>query len=67
MEDNNGSNGVVNHNDDDKIQRLWSRAYPSIIQMETSDFKTAKIHEKREQCPKCGSVLSYNKSNYFFL
>jgi len=41
--------------------------HPSIIQMETSDFKTAKIHEKREQCPKCGSVSTYNKSDYFFL
>ncbi len=41
--------------------------HPSAIQMYTSDFRTAKIHEKREQCPKCGSVSTYNKSDYFFL
>jgi Zn finger protein HypA/HybF involved in hydrogenase expression len=41
--------------------------HPSAIQMTTSDFRTAKIHEKREQCPKCGSVSTYNKSDYFFL
>lgn len=41
--------------------------HPSIIQMETSDFKAAKIHEKSERCPKCGSVSTYKKSDYFFL
>jgi endogenous inhibitor of DNA gyrase (YacG/DUF329 family) len=41
--------------------------HPSIIQMGTSDFKTAMIQEKREQCPKCGSVSAYKKSDYFFL
>jgi hypothetical protein len=41
--------------------------HPSIIQMDTSDFKTAMIEEKREQCPKCRSVSTYKKSDYFFL
>jgi ribosomal protein S27E len=41
--------------------------HPSIIQMDTSDFKAAKIHEQSEQCPKCGNVSTYKKSNYFFL
>ena len=41
--------------------------HPSIIQMGTSDFKTAKLYEKSEQCPKCGSVSVYKKSDYFFL
>jgi ribosomal protein S27AE len=35
--------------------------------MDTSDFRTAKIDEKREQCPKCGRVSTYKKSDYFFL
>jgi len=41
--------------------------HPSIIQMETSDFQTAEFREKREQCPECGSMSTYNKSDYFFL
>ena len=41
--------------------------HPSIIQMDTSDFKSANIHENSEQCPKCGSVSTYKKSDYFFL
>jgi hypothetical protein len=41
--------------------------HPSIIQMETSDFQTAEFREKKEQCPKCGSMSTYNKSDYFFL
>jgi DNA-directed RNA polymerase subunit RPC12/RpoP len=41
--------------------------HPSIIQMNISDFKTAIIQEKREQCPKCGSISTYKKSDYFFL
>jgi hypothetical protein len=41
--------------------------HPSVIQMDTSDFGTARIDEKSEQCPKCGSVSKYNKSDYFFL
>jgi uncharacterized Zn finger protein len=41
--------------------------HPSAIQMYTSDFRSAKIYEKREQCPKCDSVSTYNKSDYFFL
>jgi Zn finger protein HypA/HybF involved in hydrogenase expression len=41
--------------------------HPSDIQMDTSDFKSAKIHNKSEQCPKCGSVSTYKKSDYFFL
>jgi hypothetical protein len=44
--------------------------HPSVIQMDTSDFKTAKIHEKSEQRPKCGSVSTvstYKKTDYFFL
>jgi hypothetical protein len=41
--------------------------HPSIIQMDISNFKTAMIQERREQCPKCGSVSTYKKSEYFFL
>jgi translation initiation factor 2 beta subunit (eIF-2beta)/eIF-5 len=41
--------------------------HPSIIQMDTSDFKTAMLQEKREHCSKCGSVSTYKKSDYFFL
>jgi ribosomal protein S27E len=41
--------------------------HPSIIQMDIADFRTARINEKSEQCPKCGSVLTYKKSDYFFL
>jgi ribosomal protein S27AE len=41
--------------------------HPSIIQMETYDFKTAKLNKKRELCPKCGRVSTYHKSDYFFL
>jgi ssDNA-binding Zn-finger/Zn-ribbon topoisomerase 1 len=41
--------------------------HPSVIQMDTSDFGTARIDGKCEQCPKCGSVSKYNKSDYFFL
>jgi hypothetical protein len=41
--------------------------HQSAIQMGISDFRTAKIREKREQCPKCGSVSTYHKSDYFFL
>ena len=41
--------------------------HPSIIQMDTADFRTARINEKSEQCPKCGSVSTYKKSDYFFL
>jgi hypothetical protein len=35
--------------------------------MDTSDFKTAMIQEKREHCPKCESISTYKKSDYFFL
>jgi hypothetical protein len=35
--------------------------------MNISDFKTAIIQEKREQCPKCGSISTYKKSDYFLL
>ena len=41
--------------------------HPSAVQMGTSDFSNAMLHEKREQCPKCGSVSTYYKSEYFFL
>jgi ssDNA-binding Zn-finger/Zn-ribbon topoisomerase 1 len=42
--------------------------HPSIIQMDASDFKTAKsFYEKSEQCPKCESISTYKKSDYFFL
>ena len=41
--------------------------HPSIIQMDVSDFKTANIYEKSEQCPKCDRVSTYKKSDYFFL
>ena len=41
--------------------------HPTIIQMDTSDFRTARINEKSEKCPKCGSVSTYKKSDYFFL
>ena len=30
--------------------------HPSIIQMDTDDFRIARINEKSEQCPKCGGV-----------
>jgi ribosomal protein S27AE len=35
--------------------------------MDTTYFKTALLQEKREHCPKCGSVSTYEKSDYFFL
>ena len=42
--------------------------HPSIIQMDTSAFKTTKFQNKSEHCPKCGNVSTYNnKSDYFFL
>jgi endogenous inhibitor of DNA gyrase (YacG/DUF329 family) len=41
--------------------------HPSIIQMDTTYFKNALLQEKREHCPKCGSVSTYEKSDYFFL
>jgi len=41
--------------------------HPSIMQMDIADFRTARINEKCEQCPKCGSVSTYKKSDYFFL
>jgi len=42
--------------------------HQSNIQMNTSDFIAAKIQNKEEQCPKCGSVsTNNNKSDYFFL
>jgi hypothetical protein len=41
--------------------------HPSIIQMDTADFRIARINEKSEQCPKCGSISTYKKSDYFFL
>jgi hypothetical protein len=47
--------------------RECGHEHPSITQMETSDFKTAMIQEKRERCPKCGCVSTYKKSEYFFL
>jgi uncharacterized OB-fold protein len=48
--------------------RNCGHEHPSIIQMDASDFKTAEsFYEKDEKCPKCGSVSTYKKSNYFFL
>jgi Zn finger protein HypA/HybF involved in hydrogenase expression len=47
--------------------RNCDHEHPSDIQMDTSDFESAKIHNKSEQCPKCGSVSTYKKSDYFFL
>ncbi len=41
--------------------------YPSVMQMDTSAFKTVKIHENSEECPKRGSVSTYEKSDNFFL
>jgi ribosomal protein S27E len=41
--------------------------HPSTIQMDTSDFKAAKIPERSEECPKCGNVSTYKKPDYFFL
>lgn len=41
--------------------------HPSIIQMDIVDFRIARINEKSEQCPKCGGVSTYKKSDYFFL
>ena len=41
--------------------------HPSIIQMDTADFRIARINEKSEQCPRCGSVSADKKSDYFFL
>jgi len=41
--------------------------HPSVNQMNISYFKTAKIHNKEENCSKCGSVPTYNKPDYFFL
>jgi predicted RNA-binding Zn-ribbon protein involved in translation (DUF1610 family) len=41
--------------------------HPSIVQMDIVDFRIARINEKSEQCPKCGSVSTYKKSDYFFL
>ena len=47
--------------------RSCAHEHPSIIQIDTSDFRIAKIHEKREKCYKCGCVSTYKKSDYFFL
>lgn len=47
--------------------RECGNEHPSIKQIYMSDFKTAKIHDKKEQCPKCGSESTYNKADYFFL
>ena len=41
--------------------------HPSMVQMDIVDFRIARINEKSEQCPKCGSVSTYKKSDYFFL
>ena len=41
--------------------------HPSIIQMDIVDFRIARINEESEQCPKCESVSTYKKSDYFFL
>ncbi len=41
--------------------------HPSVIQMEKSDFQVAEFHEKSEQCPQCGSISTYNKTDYFFV
>ena len=41
--------------------------HPSIIQMDIVDFRIARINEESEHCPKCESVLTYKKSDYFFL
>ena len=41
--------------------------HTSVIQMETSDFQVAEFHEKSEQCPRCESISTYNKSDYFFV
>ena len=35
--------------------------------MDTADFRITRINEKSEQCPKCGSISTYKKSDYFFL
>ncbi|MFL6424776.1 MAG: hypothetical protein ACJ71R_14440 [Nitrososphaeraceae archaeon] len=47
--------------------RDYGNEHPSTIQMNTSEFKTSKIQNKREQCPKCGSISSHDRSDYFFL
>ena len=48
--------------------RNCGNEHPSIIRMDASDFKTGKaFSDKDEQCPKCGIVSSYNRSDYFFL
>ena len=34
--------------------------------MNRDDFDTGEIYDNVEQCPKCGSRSTYNKSDYFF-
>jgi uncharacterized OB-fold protein len=50
--------------------RNCGHEHPSVIQMGASDFKIGKNFSEKgsgEQCPKCGIVSIYNKSDYFFL
>jgi hypothetical protein len=37
-----------------------------MIQMNEQSFQSSTLSNNSEQCPKCGRMTTYNKSDYFF-
>ncbi len=40
--------------------------HPSFMQTDRASFEANVFRDNSEHCPKCGSMSTYNKSDYFF-